>query len=135
VIGLDTNVLARYVLDDDPYWSPRVAQFVDHKLSPERPGFINVVTLVELVWILRRKPGYDRARLADIIGGLLSSNRIVLGNADVIERALSAFRSGGARFADYLIAELNQVAGASHTVTLDTAAAKNLPFIPFSQEA
>ncbi|OLP52531.1 hypothetical protein BJF92_02865 [Rhizobium rhizosphaerae] len=135
MIGLDTNLLVRYILDDDPHWSPIVTRFLDDNLSPERPGYINPVTLAELVWVLRRQPGYDRARLADVIDGLLVSDSLILGEADAVARALSGFRAGTAGFADHLIAELNQAAGAVRTVTLDRAAAKNPPFVPLSQEA
>ncbi len=135
MIGLDTNVLARYFLNDDPQWSPQVAAFFETRLSSQRPGYVNPITLVELVWILRRKPGYDRSKLSALIEGLLSSDSIVLGEAGAVERALVSFRSGSAGFADYLIAELNEAAGASPTMTLDHKAAKNPPFIPFSQEA
>lgn len=135
MIGLDTNLLVRYILDDDPYWSPVVTRFLDDNLSPDRPGYINPVTLAELAWVLRRQSGYDRARFAQVIDGLLSSDSLVLGEADVVARALSSFRAGGAGFADYLIAELNQAAGAVPTVTLDRVAAKTPPFVPLSQEA
>ncbi|WP_430242834.1 PIN domain-containing protein [Neorhizobium sp. DAR64861/K0K2] len=134
MIGLDTNILARYFLDDDPLWSPQVAQFFDESLSTSRQGFINPITLVELVWVLRRKSGYDRERLASLIEGLISSDRLVIGEADAVARALASFRTGTAGFADYFIAELNTAAGASPTVTLDHAAAKNMPFILLSQE-
>lgn len=135
MIGLDTNILARYILDDDPHWSPRVSQFLDTHLSTQRPGYINPITLVELVWVLRRKPGYDRAKLAAIVDGLLSSDALVVGETAAVERALASFKTGSAGFADYLIAELNEAAGASSTVTLDHQAAKNPPFVLFSQEA
>ncbi|MDB5556227.1 MAG: Pil-like protein [Rhizobium sp.] len=135
MIGLDTNILVRYVLDDDPHWSPIVTDFVDRELTPERPGFINVITLVELVWTLRRRPGYDRAKLSELIESLLTSDSVVVGEPAAVERALAAFRNGDAGFADYLIAEINEAAGASPTVTIDHKAGKTFPFTPLSQGA
>lgn len=135
MIGLDTNMLARYFLDDDPRWSPRVARFFAENLSERRQGYINPITLTELVWVLRRRPEYDRAALAGVIEGILSSTSLVVGEAEAVKRALASFKAGSAGFADYLIAELNEAAGASPTVTLDRQAAKKPPFIPFSQEA
>jgi predicted nucleic-acid-binding protein len=135
VIGLDTNVLIRYLLDDDPIWSPVATEFVNSRLSPERPGYINVITLVELVWVLRRRPEYSRARLADVIENLLSSDSVVMGEAAAVERALSAFKVGKAGFADYLITELNVAAGASPTLTIDRDAGETFPFTPLSQGA
>lgn len=133
MIGLDTNILVRYLLDDDPHWSPVVARFVDGELTAERPGFINPITLVELVWALRRKPGYDRDKLSLLIENLLNSDSVVLGEAPAVERALNAFRDGSAGFADYLIAELNEQAGASTTVTIGRKAGKAFPFTPLAQ--
>ncbi|MGK9051901.1 type II toxin-antitoxin system VapC family toxin [Neorhizobium sp. CSC1952] len=135
MIGLDTNILARYILDDDPHWSQRVSQFLETQLSVQKPGYINPITLVELVWILRRKPGYNRTKLAAIVDGLLSSDVLVVGEAAAVEQALASFKVGSAGFADYLIAELNEAAGASPTITLDHRASKNPPFVLFSQEA
>ncbi|MCM2473216.1 type II toxin-antitoxin system VapC family toxin [Rhizobium sp. CG5] len=135
MIGLDTNVLVRYILDDDPVWSPIATDFIDTKLSPQRPGYINPITLVELVWTIRRLPQFDREKLAFLIENLLLADTIVVGEADAVSRALAAYKSGSAGFADYLIAELNEAAGASSTVTIDRKAGKSLPFTPLSQGA
>ena len=133
MIGLDTNILARYVLDDDPVWSPAATRFLDSELSADKPGYINPITLAELVWALRRREDYDRVRLATLIEYLLTSDSLVVGEADAVARALTRFRAGGAGFADYLIAELNEQAGASPTVTIDCKAGKTFPFTPLSQ--
>lgn len=135
MIGLDTNVLVRYILDDDPVWSPIATDFIDTKLSPQRPGYINPITLVELVWTIRRLPQFDREKLAFLIENLLLADTIVVGEAAAVSRALAAYKSGSAGFADYLIAELNEAAGASSTVTIDRQAGKSLPFTPLSQGA
>jgi predicted nucleic-acid-binding protein len=116
-------------------WSPVVTDFIDNLLSPERPGYVNAITLVELVWTLRRRSEYDRARLSAVIENLLTSDSIVLAEADAVERALSSFKTGKAGFADYLIAELNQAAGASPTFTIDREAGKTFPFTPLSEGA
>lgn len=135
MIGLDTNILARYILNDDPRWSSVVSDFLEHRLSEQQPGYINPITLVELVWTLRRRPGYNRGNLAQVLEGLLSSNSLVIGEAEAVTRALVAFKSGSGGFADYLIAELNSAAGASPTMTLDRRAAKTPFFALLSQES
>lgn len=135
MIGIDTNILLRYLLDDDPIWSPVVTDFVDNRLTTEQPAYVNVITLIELVWTLRRRPEYDRSRLTSVVESLLSSDVIVLAEASAIERALSSFKKGTAGFADYLIAELNEAAGASPTITIDRKAGKTFPFTPLSQGA
>lgn len=135
MIGLDTNVLVRYFLDDDPVWSPAATRFIDEELTPEHPGYINPITLVELVWTLRRQPGYDRDKLAYLIDNLLLSSTIVVGETAAVEKALTGFKAGGAGLADYLIAELNRLAGAATTVTIDRKAGRNLPFTALTQGA
>ncbi len=132
MIGLDTNVLARYLLDDDPIWSPIATEFVDSQLSPERPGYINTVTLVELVWTLRRVRKYDRVKLAAVLEGLLASDSLVLGQLDEVVRALASFKQGPAGFSDYLLGELNASAGAAPTVTVDRDASKHTNFTRLS---
>ena len=112
MIGVDTNILVRYFLDDDPVWSPAAAKFIDETLNSVNVGFINIVTLAEFAWTLKKEASFDRGGLARVIEGLLQSEKLVLGNADVVERALARFTVGNAGFADYLIAELNVSSGA-----------------------
>jgi predicted nucleic-acid-binding protein len=128
MIGIDSNILLRYLLDDDPVWSPRATRFIEHELSAENPAYINPVVLAETVWGLRRSPLFDRKKLPTVIEGLLEFEKFVIGERDSVVRALAAYREGPAGFADYLIAELNVAAGAGETVTTDKNAAKNRPF-------
>lgn len=129
MIGLDTNVLARAILVDDPVWTPLAQRFLTEALTTDRPGYVNLVTLAELVWTLRKSGGYSRERLADVVAGLLAAQNIVLERADVVVRALTVFQAGGPGFADCLIAELNSTAGAVHTVTIDGKAKNSTHFV------
>ena len=128
MIGVDTNILVRFVLYDDPVWSPAAARFINETLSSENVGFVNVVTLAEFAWTLKKETNFDRASLAHIIESFLQSDKIMIGNAEIVERALVRFRSGNAGFADYLIAELNIASGAEPTMTIDKRAARNETF-------
>jgi predicted nucleic-acid-binding protein len=128
MIGVDTNILVRFVLDDDPVRSPAAAKFIDEMLSSENAGFVNVVTLAEFAWTLKKEASFNREKMAFAIESFLQSEKIVLGNADVVERALARFRTGNAGFADYLIAELNIESGATPTMTIDKRAARNETF-------
>lgn len=133
MIGLDTNILVRYFLDDDPVWSPTVSLLVEKHLSEDWPGYVNIVTLVELVWILRRQPSYDREKLFQLIMGMANSKVLVLEDANIVKAAAQQFRGGQAGFADYLIAERNAASGATETVTLDRKASMKSPFKHLSQ--
>ncbi|MFD1701404.1 PIN domain-containing protein [Methylopila henanensis] len=132
MIGVDTNILARYFLEDDPVWTKRADRFLEEELTPEAPGYVNPLTLAELVWTVRKHPGYDRQGMARLIEGLLSFDRLVIGEADAVAAALESFRAGGAGFADHLIAELNSRAGAAPTVTIDRKARQRPPFKPLT---
>jgi len=123
VIGLDTNVLARYVMQDDPRQSPRATRLIE-SLSTEAPGFVPVVTLVELVWVLSGSYGLSRAQVATVLETLLRSRELVIDRAELVSQALSRFGSAGLDFADALIERTAAAAGCEATMTFDNAAAK-----------
>jgi predicted nucleic-acid-binding protein len=128
VIGIDSSVLLRYLLDDDPVWSPLATRFIEEDLTVEEPGYVNLVVLAETVWSLRRAPGFEKWKLAEVVENLLAFDKLVIAERDAVANALSRYRSDGAGFADFLIAELNRAAGASATVAVDKAAAPSLVF-------
>ncbi len=132
MIGVDTNILARYFLADDPIWSPVAERFLEKDLTVDNPGYVNPLTIAELVWSLRKHPKYNRAGMAEMIEGLLAFERLVIGEAEAVAEALTAFRAGGAGFADHLIATLNRRAGATPTATIDQKAGKQPPFTPLA---
>ncbi|MDZ7628562.1 MAG: type II toxin-antitoxin system VapC family toxin [Parvularculaceae bacterium] len=122
MIGLDTNVIVRFLAQDDDIQSPIAArQFA--RLSREVPGFVSTVVLAEVSWVLSRSYGAARAELAAAIEGLLRSAELRIENAEAAWRALGVFQSGrSVEFADALIAEIAALAGASQTVTFDQRA-------------
>ncbi len=128
MIGIDSSVLLRYLLDDDPVWSPVATRFIEDELSAENPGHINLVVLAETAWVLRRSPFFEKSKLVAVIEGLLEFEKFVIAERDVVADALSRFRADGAGFADFLIAELNRAAGASVTVAIDKVAASRSVF-------
>jgi predicted nucleic-acid-binding protein len=123
VIGLDTNVLVRYVMQDDPRQSPRATRLIE-SLSSEEPGFVPAVALVELVWVLSGSYGLARAQVAAVLETLLRSKELVIDRADLVAQALSRFATDGADFADALIERIAVAAGCAATMTFDTGAAK-----------
>jgi len=127
VIGLDTNVLLRWLLDpsliedDAPEQTELVAQTI---LESDETFFVNDIVLAETIWVLRNKVGQSRKVIAQIVERLLSSSNVETENVKTIERALAAFVVGKADFADYLIAEVNLASGCSTTLTFDRKAEK-----------
>lgn len=123
MIGLDTNVIVRFLTQDDEAQSARATR-VFSRLTQEAPGFVSLVVLAELSWVLTRAYKTTRDRLAETIEGLLRSAEIRIENAEAAWRALGVFqRSRAVDFADALIAEIAALAGATETVTFDRGAA------------
>lgn len=123
MIGLDTNVVVRYLVQDEPDQSAQASAAID-ALTEHEPGFISLVTIVELYWVLRRAYKVDTAHCAEMIGGLLDARELRVGQDSVIRAALIA-SSDGPDFADAVIAELGRVAGCVHTLTFDRRAARS----------
>ncbi len=121
--GLDTNVLVRYVMQDDPRQSPLATRLLE-SLSAEDPGFVSVVVLIELVWVLSGSYGLDRVQVGAVLGTLLRSKELVVDRAELVAQALKRFSANGADFADALIERLSAAAGCALTMTFDSGAAK-----------
>jgi predicted nucleic-acid-binding protein len=124
LIGLDTNVVVRYLAQDEPKQSAAATRLFEHALSPESPGFVPAIVLCELAWVLAECYGADRARIRGAIEGLLASRQIAVEAPELVRRALRAWADSGADFADALIGEVAAAHGAGKTVTFDRAAGK-----------
>jgi predicted nucleic-acid-binding protein len=123
VIGLDTNVIVRYLAQDDVRRAAVATRFIEGSLSAKARGFISIVTLAEVVWVMASNYRATRAAVADIVEGLLTAPQLMLEKTDVIWRALRTYRDSKADFSDALIGELGRDAGCSKTVTFDRNAA------------
>ena len=122
MIGLDTNILVRYLAQDDPAQSPLATQIVERRLSQENPGFISVVAMVETVWVLDRAYGLADAEIAAAIERILQADTLVVENEQEVFTAMVALKEGHGEFTDALIAALGTRAGCAHTLTFDKAA-------------
>lgn len=126
MIGLDTNILLRATLNDDPVQSP-AAQRLLKALRKEEPGFVNLPVLLEFFWVLQSRYRLPRPRLASTLRSLLGVEHIEFEALHVAGKALAAFESGGADFSDAVIALRNRELGAMTTFTFDKDAAKSVP--------
>lgn len=124
MIGLDTNVVVRYLVQDDPTQSAAATRLMERVLSAERPGLITCITLCEIVWVLAECYGADRERIESVIEGLLASRQLVVEDSDVVWNALSDWRASSADFSDALIGRRVLASGGEKTMTFDRAAAK-----------
>ena len=122
MIGLDTNVLVRFLTQDDPEQGP-LAHALIGSLSEAEPGFVCREVVVELVWVLERAYGLPRERIAAAVEGLLEAQDLVVETADRVAIAVQRYRQGGAGFSDQMIGLAAVAAGCHETVTFDRKAA------------
>jgi predicted nucleic-acid-binding protein len=125
VTGLDTNVVLRYFLGDDPIQSPKSRRVIVG-FTAATPGWIGLTTVLEFVWVLKKKFGLPRHTIADALDRLLSQDFVVVEQAQVVATAVQLYRSFRADFADCLIAESAKAAGCTRTLTFDEMAARDL---------
>lgn len=122
MIALDTNVLVRFLVQDDPTQSG-LATAVFEQLTEDGPGFVSREVMIELVWVLERAYRLSRAEIAGALDGMIASTDLVVEGADGIALALELYRHDGFGFADLMIAGAARRAGASELLTFDRKAA------------
>lgn len=123
MIGLDTNVLVRYIMQDDPKQSHKASALME-SLNADNPGFITLVSIVELYWVLSTSYELTGQQVKQALEALLRSKQIIVDRADQVLRALRVFDDGKADFADCLIERTAVSAGCEQTMTFDVGAAK-----------
>jgi len=122
MIGLDTNILIRYLTQDDPVQSAKAREILERRLTPKNPGFVSVVAVVEAVWVLDRAYGLTAQEIATAIERLLQVEVLTFENEQEVFAAMVALKQGRGSFADALIAELGSRAGCTRTLTFDQKA-------------
>lgn len=125
MIGIDTNVLIRFFVQDDPAQFRR-AKNVLQALTPERPGWISTANIMEIEWVLRSRYGYSRADVARILSDLLSLPSLAVEQHETMMHSLEFYRASKADFGECLIAASAHAAGCTKIVTFDKIAARDL---------
>ena len=121
--GLDTNILIRYLMQDDAKQSA-VANRVVGALTAEQPGYLTLVSVVEIEWVLSGPYDLKPPQIIAALEGLLRAPEMIVERAETVWRALRIFASAKADFADCLIERCTAAAGCGRTLTFDVAAAK-----------
>jgi predicted nucleic-acid-binding protein len=124
MIGLDTNILVRYLTQDDPVQSAKATEILERRLTPKNPGFVSVVVMVETVWVLDRAYGLAVQEIAATVERLLQVEVLMIEDEQEVFTAMVALKQGRASFADGLIAELGARAGCTRTLTFDQKAGR-----------
>jgi predicted nucleic-acid-binding protein len=124
VIGLDTNILVRYLAQDDPVQSFKATELIERRLTRDDPGFVSVLAMAETVWVLDRAYGLADQEIAAAIERTLQVDVLVVENEQEVFSAMIALKDGRGSFADALIGALGARAGCSRTLSFDQKASR-----------
>lgn len=120
MIALDTNVLVRYLVDDEPIEQcERAAALVDEAVDAGRELFISNVVVCECVWVLESAYGVERSRVADILSRLLETRQVRFRDRRLVQKAVEAYETSAGDLADYLIQKVAVDEGADAVATFD----------------
>jgi predicted nucleic-acid-binding protein len=124
MIGLDTNILVRYLVQDDPVQSARATEILERRLTEKNPGFVSVVAMVETVRVLDRAYLLTAREIATAIEKLLQVDILAIENEQEVFTAMVVLKQERGSFADALIAELGARVGCTRTLTFDRKATR-----------
>ena len=132
MIGVDTNVLVRVLAADDPVQTPRATRFLRDRCSPEEPGFVNCVVIIELLWVLENAYRFRREDIVLALEGLIGNTNLAIEFREQVQRAVRAYKTSNCDLVDALIGEINLARGCEATATFDRRAAKLNGFVRIS---
>lgn len=120
--AIDTNVLVRYLVQDDPAQAALANDFMA-QLTQSKPGYVSVIVLVELYWVLNRAYKFEKSRILDLMRMLVRADDLQVESSLTVSKAIQRALAG-VDFADALILEEGMRAGCTRMVTFDRRAAQ-----------
>jgi predicted nucleic-acid-binding protein len=121
MIGLDTNIVVRYLTHDDPAQTGKAIDLFA-SLSGDAPGFLSLIALVESVWVLERSYGFKKEEIVQVVETFLRGREVIVERAELVSQALRGFNSTGVNFSDCLIERCGHAAECDYTATFDRRA-------------
>jgi predicted nucleic-acid-binding protein len=121
VIGLDSNIIVRYLTADDPVQSPAARNLIQAATETD-PAHISLVALIETYWVLRQSYRYSAQSVNAVVSKFLDTAEITVAQSDAVRSALATATSTGRELPDILIALLGAQAGCDTTYTFDKKA-------------
>lgn len=122
MIGLDTNILVRYIVEDDPVELRKATECIEQHLTPRNYGFISTVVIAEIAWVLESVYGFTHTEIAAAIERILQIELLVVEHGAEVFLAMVALERKHGAFADALIGGIHAQAGCSRTLTFDRKA-------------
>jgi len=129
MLGIDTNVLVRYLVRDDEVQFEKAHRLIKREVSAGKAVFVSLPVLLETEWVLRSRYSLKKVEIAEAISGLLDATEIQFEAESVIEESLKFWKDSMADFADCLIGAHNRRLGCRATATFDAKAARLPPFL------
>ena len=129
MLGIDTNVLVRFLLSDDEAQFQKAKKLIQQEVTAGRGVLVSQLVLLETEWVLRSRYGFSKIQLLEVIASLLDTRDIQLEDEQSVEEAIYQWKEANADFADCLIAARHRRLGCSATATFDARAVKLTGFV------
>jgi predicted nucleic-acid-binding protein len=124
VLGIDTNVLVRYLVRDDQQQFERARRLINRELGKGEPVLVSLLVLLETEWVLRSRYSLGKTQMLSTLSALLEASDLVLEDEPAVEHAIYSWKESAANFSDCLINARNRRIGCSATATFDRNALK-----------
>ncbi len=124
MIGIDTNVLVRYIVEDDAEQTALATELLEQKCTANNPAFISLMVVCELVWVLNRAYKAQRNEIAEVLQNILLTENFMIEHHDIAWQAFHDFSEGNVDFSDCLISRMAQLYGCETIWTFDKTAAR-----------
>jgi predicted nucleic-acid-binding protein len=124
MIGLDTNILIRFLADDDAIQSPRARKIIERQMTKDDPGYVSLAAMLEMAWVLEKIYKLSNSELAEAIKRILQVRTLFVENEQEVYTAMVLLQTGQSSFADALIGALGQWADCDFTLTFDRKASR-----------
>ena len=129
MLGIDTNVLVRFLVQDDDTQFEKARRLIKREVSAGRRVFVNQLMLLETEWVLRSRYSVQKTQIIEAISALLDADDFQFEDEPSIEEALFIWKESTADFADCLIGAKNRRLGCRATASFDTKASKVPGFV------
>lgn len=129
MLGIDTNVLVRFLVRDDEAQFARARKLIKREISAGRRVFVNQLVILETEWVLRSRYATPKSRIIEVISRLLDAADVQFEDEPAIEQALFVWKETTADFADCLIGAKNRNLGCRATASFDSKASKLPGFV------
>ena len=119
--GLDTNVLVRYMVRDDPDQTAKATRAIEDDIDEDETIFISSIVLCELVWVLVSLYDYSRVEIVKVLGQILQTRQFTFEDKALLTKCLHDYQHKKGDFADYAIGRTGEKAGCNQTLSFDKA--------------